>query len=79
MIDTNLFQDRRPYSTPAAREATSEENEHSQYKQWKADIANDESSISTIRALGRSIEIWVTPLLPSVIIHILEENSRAVR
>jgi hypothetical protein len=56
----------------------SSENEHSQYKQWKADIPDD-SSTSTIRALVHSIEVWVNPLLPSVIVHLLEDNSRVVR
>jgi len=55
------------------------ENDYCPYKLWKADITEDSSSVSTIRALSRSIEIWVTPLLPSVILHLLEDNARAVR
>jgi hypothetical protein len=75
-----LFQDRRPLSAPAVRpEVTSKEDEHCPYKSWKADITDSRSNTSTIRALSHSIEIWVTPLLPSVIIQLLEDNSRAVR
>jgi hypothetical protein len=51
---------------------------HCPYKQWKADITED-SGTSTARMLSNSIDIWVTPLLPSVIIHLLEDNLRAVR
>ncbi len=61
------------------RPAVAPEYEHGLFGQWKADIAEDEGSISTIRVLSHSCEVWVTPLLPSVIIHILEDNSRAVR
>jgi hypothetical protein len=74
------FQDRRSFSAPAVRpEVTSKEDEPCPYKSWKADMTDSRSNTSTTRALSHSIEIWVTPLLPSVIIQLLEDNSRAVR
>ncbi|KAH9083360.1 hypothetical protein EDB83DRAFT_2538792 [Lactarius deliciosus] len=79
-VDTPVFalRDRRPYTNPVVRPADSlEEYEHDLFKQWKADIAEDEGSTSTIRISSHSCEVWVTPLLPSVIIHLLEDNSRA--
>src|SRR5260221_13818274 len=75
-----FFQDRRPFSAPAVRpEVTSKEDERCPYKSWKADITDSRGSTSTTRALSHSVEIWVTPLLPSGIIQLLEDNSRAVR
>ncbi|KAI9507443.1 hypothetical protein F5148DRAFT_1205043 [Russula earlei] len=74
------LRDRRPFSTPAVRlNFTSDANEYCPYKRWKADITEGRSSTSTIRAWCRSIEIWITPLLPSVLLHLLEANSRAER
>jgi hypothetical protein len=40
---------------------------------------SEDSGTSTTRVLSHSIEIWVTPLLSSVVIHLLEDNSRVVR
>ncbi|KAI9437708.1 hypothetical protein H4582DRAFT_1957102, partial [Lactarius indigo] len=79
-VDTPVFvlRDRRPYTNPVVRPAVApEEYEHDIFGQWKADIAEDEGSTSTIRVSSHSCEVWVTPLLPSVIIHLLEDNSRA--
>ncbi|KAH9055046.1 hypothetical protein EDB87DRAFT_1580073 [Lactarius vividus] len=79
-VDTPVFalRDRRPYTNPVVRPAvTPEENQHDLFRQWKADIAEDEGSTSTFRVSSHSCEVWVTPLLPSVIIHLLEDNSRA--
>ncbi|KAH9171981.1 hypothetical protein EDB89DRAFT_2174254 [Lactarius sanguifluus] len=79
-VDTPVFalRDRRPYTNPVVRPAVSpEEYEHDLFRQWKADIAEDEGSTSTIRISSHSCEVWVTPLLPSVIVHLLEDNSRA--
>ena len=75
----NFLQDRRPFSTPASYpEIALKGDGHCSYKQWKADITED-SGISTTRVVNSSIEIWLTPLLPSVVIHLLEDNLRAVR
>ncbi|KAH9985984.1 hypothetical protein BJV74DRAFT_946145 [Russula compacta] len=73
-----ILRDRRPFSAPVERpEVTLKEDEHCPYKLWKADIIEGRSSTSTIRALSHSVEIWVTPLLSSVIIHLVKDNSRA--
>ncbi|KAF8271516.1 hypothetical protein EI94DRAFT_1770350 [Lactarius quietus] len=72
------LRDRRPYTDPVVRPAIApEECEHDLFKQWKAEIAEDAGSTSTIRVSSNSCEAWVTPLLPPVIIHLLEDNSRA--
>ncbi|KAI9455337.1 hypothetical protein BJY52DRAFT_1280457, partial [Lactarius psammicola] len=79
-VDNPVFalRDRRPYTNPVVRPAVApEEYEHNLFRQWKADIPEDEGSASTIRVSSHSCEIWVTPLLPSAIIHLLEDNSRA--
>ena len=60
-------------------EVTCKENGRCPYKGWKADITDSGGDTSTTRAISHSIEIWVTPLLPSVIIQLLEDDSRAVR
>ncbi|KAH9041126.1 hypothetical protein EDB84DRAFT_1436665 [Lactarius hengduanensis] len=79
-VDTPVFalRDRRPHANPVVRPADSpDEYEHDLFRQWKADIPEDEGSTSTFRISSHSCEVWVTPLLPSVIIHLLEDNSRA--
>lgn len=75
----NFLQDRRPFSSPASHPKIALKGDaYCFYKQWKADITED-SGIFTTRVLVSSIEIWLTPLLPSVVIHLLEDNLRAVR
>ncbi|KAI0300988.1 hypothetical protein B0F90DRAFT_1720731 [Multifurca ochricompacta] len=73
-----ILRDRRAPAGPAARPAIWSEGTQSGYfRQWKADITDEGVDKSTTRVLTRSVEAWVTPLLPSVIIHLLEDNSRA--
>ncbi|KAI0267154.1 hypothetical protein BC834DRAFT_969170 [Gloeopeniophorella convolvens] len=72
------LRDRRPFSpTIAYPGSTPPDSERSHYKRWRADLPGDTVSTSTYRILGHSAEVWVTPLLPLVVIHLLEDNSRA--
>lgn len=57
-----------------------EEASMERFVQWQADTDTPEKCDTTIvRLVSRSLDVWLTPLVPAVALQFLEENSRHVR
>ncbi|KAI0058067.1 hypothetical protein BV25DRAFT_1994498 [Artomyces pyxidatus] len=74
-----LARDRRPIVDPPInhRKGPLDTEGRGAFSQWHAEPCDDEHDSTTVRVQNRSVSVWLTPVLPSAMVQVLEEHSKA--